>query len=101
MRVAVINGTMDASMEEIHDCLKRSLQFPSYYGNNLDALYDLLSTEDRTTLLLLFDSKELVKGLGSKGEKLVGTFQDAALANQHIRFIRIERKGMQSQGVMV
>lgn len=101
MRVAVINGTKDVSMEEIHDCLKRSLQFPNYYGNNLDALYDLLSTEDRTTLVMFFDSKALVKCLGSKGEKLLGTFQDAALANQRIRFIRIERKGMQLRGVMV
>jgi len=91
MRVAVINGTKVASMEEIHDCVKQSLGFPSYYGKNLDALYDLLSTEDRPTLVLVFDSKSLSKGLGSKGENLLGTFQDAARANKRIRYIRIER----------
>ncbi len=92
MRVAVMNGIKDTSMEEIHDCLKRNLGFPDYYGKNLDALYDVLSAEDRTTLVLLFDSKRLVVQLGHRGKKLVETFQDAALTNQRIRFIRIERK---------
>jgi len=93
MRVAVINGTRLANMEQVHGCLKEQLRFPDHYGNNLDALYDLLSTEDRKTLVLVFDSKRMIRQLGNKGEKLVETFQDVALANQRIRIVWIERKG--------
>ena len=101
MRVIVINGNRMASMEEAHHHIQEKCQFPGYYGKNLDALYDLLSTEDRETLLLMFDSKGLVKRLGSKGEKLMETFQDAALANQRIHFIRVERKGRHLQSFVV
>lgn len=30
--------------KDIHPYLKEKLAFPSYFGNNLDALYDVLST---------------------------------------------------------
>ncbi len=93
MRMAVINGTRLESFDDIHLRLCNQLHFPDYYGKNLDALYDLLSTEDRNTLVLLFDSKGMVERLGNKGKKLVETFQDAALINQRIRFIRIEKTG--------
>lgn len=101
MRVIILNGNRIASMEEAHLHIKEKCQFPGYYGKNLDALYDLLSTEDREALVLLFDSKGMVQRLGSKGEKLMETFQDAALANQHIHFIRVERKGRHLKGFVV
>ncbi len=91
MRLAVINGTRINSMEKVHDCLQRQLGFPGYYGKNLDALYDLLSTEDRPTLLLLFDSKGLAERLGSKGQGLVETLQDAALQNHRLRLVCVRR----------
>lgn len=32
------------SINDIHDYIARELNFPKYYGKNLDALYDMLST---------------------------------------------------------
>lgn len=101
MRVVVINGTTIESMEEAHLQIKKNFCLPGYYGKNLDALFDLLSTEDRKTMILFFDSKGFVQRVGKKGEVLVTTFQDVDLANQQIRFIRIERKGMISRGFVV
>lgn len=101
MRMITINGNRMTSMEEAHLHLKKTCRFPDYYGKNLDALYDMLSTEDRNTLLLFFDSRGVVKQLGLRGERLVETFQDAALANQRIRLIRVERKGRQLKGFVV
>ncbi len=101
MRVVVINGTTLESMEEAHLQIRKQGRFPGYYGKNLDALYDLLSTEDRKTLILFFDSQGFVQRMGKKGERLVTTFQEVDLENQQIRFIRIARKGMLSKGFVV
>ena len=100
MRVAVINGRGIDTMEGAHWCLHKSLQLPDYYGKNLDALYDLLSTEDRLTLILLFDSRKLIERLGDKGRKLLEVFHDVSLANRQIRFVCIERSPRQHHRIM-
>lgn len=95
MALVVINGTRmasRASLEAVHAHLKERFRFPAYYGKNLDALYDLLSTEDRHTLILFFDSRSLVQALGQKGDKLVETLRDVSLENHRLRLIFVERK---------
>ena len=49
MRQVTISGASFSSMEEIHDFLARELAFPSYYGKNLSALYDVLTETDLET----------------------------------------------------
>ena len=36
-----------ATREELHSCIRDALDFPPYYGMNLDALFDMLTTESR------------------------------------------------------
>jgi len=91
MRVVVINGTSIESIEEAHLQIQKNFRFPDYYGKNLDALYDLLSTEDRRTRILFFDTKGLVKKLGKRGEMLLHTFEEAVMENQKLYFLRIEK----------
>ena len=43
------NGT--ESKEEIHEKLKEALEFPDYYGRNLDALYDCLTDLQEETAI--------------------------------------------------
>ena len=43
MNKVVINLENFESKREIHEYLKEQCNFPSYYGCNLDALYDCLS----------------------------------------------------------
>lgn len=43
MREVLIRGIDFGSMEEVHEFLQEELEFPSYYGKNLDALYDVMT----------------------------------------------------------
>ena len=44
MKEITINCANVASMAEIHDILARELGFPDWYGKNLDALHDCLTS---------------------------------------------------------
>ena len=39
----VLDARKMQTQEETHEYLKKMLEFPEYYGGNLDALYDCLS----------------------------------------------------------
>ena len=39
----ILDGRHMGNHEEYHPYLARKLDFPDYYGNNLDALYDMLT----------------------------------------------------------
>ena len=43
MKEITIDCTTVASMAEIHEILARELDFPDWYGRNLDALHDCLT----------------------------------------------------------
>ena len=44
MKEIMIHCDQIASLAEIHDILARELDFPQWYGRNLDALHDCLTS---------------------------------------------------------
>lgn len=46
-----LDGRALSDKEAAHGYLKELLRFPDYYGENLDALYDMLTEYTRETLL--------------------------------------------------
>lgn len=58
MREITIDCTTITSMAEMHDILARELNFPGWYGRNLDALHDCLTAifEETTITFLHFPS---------------------------------------------
>jgi ribonuclease inhibitor len=43
MKQITLDGNILADIAQVHDYLKEMLEFPEYYGKNLDALYDCLT----------------------------------------------------------
>lgn len=70
---------LDLAMDKktVHGFLAQTLGFPEYYGNNLDALYDVMSTWGDE---VAFE----VEGSSAYGEKLLSTLKDAANVNNKI-----------------
>lgn len=60
-----------------HDYLKEALNFPDYYGKNLDALYDCLT--EISCEIELINSEEVE-------EDILDTFYDAASENELLKF---------------
>ena len=74
----VLDGAI--GMEAIHEQLAQVLQFPDFYGRNLDALYDCM-TEVQTDVT--FHLKNM-SALGRRGPALQILLQKAAVLNPHI-----------------
>ena len=54
MRKVLLDLNPAKSVEWIHEYLKFELEFDDYYGNNLDALYDQLTSIGEDTCLGVF-----------------------------------------------
>ena len=63
--------------EKGHDYIAEALNFPDYYGKNLDALYDCL-TEIECEIQLV--------NAGAVDKDIIDTFKDAAIENEFLKF---------------
>lgn len=72
------------TQEAFHSFMKRRFDFPNYYGENLDALWDCL-TEKRDLHIKLIDSRWLIYNLGDYGQKILDLFQDLKEENDNYK----------------
>ena len=75
----IIDGAAMTSRADAHAELARALKFPDYYGNNLDALWDIVSATDAE--LTLIRPAPMLNALGVYGCKLLQTLFEAAEEN--------------------
>ena len=73
-----VNINLQWEKEKIHTVMAEELDFPSYYGKNLDALYDALTDICEETVIT-------VNGQSDYGTKLLAAINDAAAANKNIK----------------
>ena len=58
MKKVTIDTNQLQTIEQIHDYLAKELNFPDYYGKNLDALYDCLTDISEETEIELLTEEE-------------------------------------------
>ena len=76
-----LNGKAMVDRPAAHSHLADQLDLPTYYGRNLDALYDVLTDIGEDTQIILEDPAAVVDNLGKYGEALLCTMQEAAEEN--------------------
>ncbi|GGA91382.1 barstar family protein [Ornithinibacillus halotolerans] len=86
MTLVTLDGKTMQKKEDVHAYLKSKLNLPEYYGNNLDALWDVLSTLDDSMEIHFIHSKQMLECLGNYGTALLKVFEDAANENSNIKF---------------
>ena len=80
----IIDGRKITDKMMLHAYLKEQCQFPDYYGNNLDALYDVLTERSEPLEIKVEFAEELKEILCGYGEAFLETLQDAATENDRI-----------------
>lgn len=79
-----LNGKAMVDRPAAHSHLAERLDLPTYYGRNLDALYDVLTDIGEDTQIILEDPAAVIENLGKYGETLLATMQEAAEENPRL-----------------
>ena len=79
MEEIIIDCTQIHTREDLHQIFRETLAFPTWYGSNLDALYDCLTEISGKVRLLNWEAAEA--RLGAYGEKAKKVIATAALHN--------------------
>ncbi len=88
MKKYVIDASGIQSESDMHDAIANALQFPDYYGRNLDALYDCLTDIREDSEIRILGWKNMKKVLGEKALAFRSVFRDAAAADRHLKIVR-------------
>ena len=79
MKHVILDCTPMVDEKSVHDQFSQALDFPAYYGRNLDAMYDLLSSSSELKLTLT--NAKAISKLFRYGDNLMLTLRDAEQAN--------------------
>ena len=85
MEEIFLDAKQMTSKSEAHKYIKEMLKLPNYYGENLDALWDILSSKSTIISVFLLHEEKLYENLEQYGKQLVEVFHDAA-DNGNIQF---------------
>ena len=78
----VIKGSLIKNINDFHKIIKRQLNFPDYYGENLDALWDCIRCIDLPCNIIWQDHKISQTYLDDYLEKIREVFDEAEIALQ-------------------
>ena len=82
---------LDAShdtLDKVYDALQRQLALPDHFGRNLDALWDVLTTDVRGPVTVVWrDPIRARAALGPDYDRLVETLRDVAAERSDFRLV--------------
>lgn len=82
MQEICLDGRLMLSRETAHAHIKQQLDLPEFYGNNLDALHDCLTSIATPMHIVVSHGEAMKEALGSYGEILLRVLSDVAEENE-------------------
>lgn len=76
IKTIILNAGEMKGKKEIHEYFIEKFDLPSYYGKNLDALWDILSERSEITHIIIQGADELLENLGDYGSAILDLFED-------------------------
>lgn len=84
MREIILDGRFMTDKNSVHRYLAEKFEFPDYYGNNLDALYDCLNDICEKTSILFINTETAEENLDRYFDMILTVFEDAAIKNSNL-----------------
>lgn len=84
MKYILLDVGAVSSRDELHDFFARELSLPLWYGRNLDALHDCLTSITEETVLSVIRSEETPPDFAWYCRRLLRMLADSAEENPHI-----------------
>lgn len=78
MNIYLLDGKDMTSKDAAYAVIAKEMAFPEFFGKNLDALYDCLSSKSTNNAVLFVNTGILEENLGDYAEKILECFRDAA-----------------------
>lgn len=97
----ILDGKDMNSREMTHTYLKRKLKLSGYYGANLDALWDILSTYSQPIVIELENEEKLIESLGDYGKSIIQVFEDAEEENGNIKFRLVNKNNLTWDNIVI
>ena len=85
MKIVTIRGIDFSDKDELHDFLASQLDFPEYYGRNLDALYDVLTDLCEETKIIIDMSEPGDDEMAGYLGRVTKVITDAAAVNESVK----------------
>ena len=80
MKHVILDGNILGDVAKVHDYLKEMLDFPEYYGNNLDALHDCLTDLEDVEITIQLPDED-----GAIFQKVLRVFKAADRENDSLK----------------
>lgn len=82
-----LDGYETYSPDGLHELMKEQLELPDFYGKNLDALYDVLSTWHGEITIRIKNYPCFMDRLGDYGQAFISTLRDVQEEKPQIHVI--------------
>ena len=86
MKSYQLDGSAIHSRKEFHQQIHSLMSFPDYYGNNLDALNDVLTDIGEDTCLTIAQAAALEENLGHYYLSLLKVLNHVSKENPHFTY---------------
>lgn len=84
MREIILDGKFMTDKKSTHKYLAEKLDFPDYYGNNLDALYDCLNSISEETCFSFINTEVAEENLEAYFSMILTVFEDSVIENHYL-----------------
>ena len=93
MKIVLLDGNKIKNAADMHRAFAEALDFPEWYGNNLDALSDMLTESTEPTGVILVNTDELADALGWRWEMLLRLLVEVRRARRNF-FVTLDPFGL-------
>jgi ribonuclease inhibitor len=87
MKTVLLDGRLLKGKADLHNALAQQLHLPAYYGKNLDALHDFLSSADQPCRIVLCYAEKLPRELEAYMARFFRLMENLRQENPLVQFI--------------